>query len=76
MIAWNRVMRAHVRRAIEDYDRLGTDRFFAEHGFEPITTYGCQADSTNGRNTLPRLIKPRPRAAHQAPLARNNILSG
>jgi hypothetical protein len=39
MIAWNRVTRAHVLRAIEDYDRLGPDRFFAEHGFAPTTTY-------------------------------------
>ena len=39
MIAWDRVTRAHVLRAIEDYDRLGPDRFFAEHGFAPTTTY-------------------------------------
>lgn len=28
MIAWDRVTRAHILRAIEDYDRLGPDRFF------------------------------------------------
>ncbi|MBZ9986425.1 hypothetical protein LB572_04860 [Mesorhizobium sp. BH1-1-5] len=39
MIAWDRMTRAHVLRAIEDYDRLGPDRFFAEHGFAPTTTY-------------------------------------
>lgn len=39
MIAWDRVTRAHVLRAMEDYDRLGPDRFFAEHGFAPTTTY-------------------------------------
>ncbi|TPJ32752.1 hypothetical protein [Mesorhizobium sp. B2-8-3] len=39
MIAWDRVTRAHILRAIEDYDRLGPDRFFAEHGFAPTTTY-------------------------------------
>jgi hypothetical protein len=39
MIAWNRVSRADVVRAIEDYDRLGATRFFAEHGFAPTTTY-------------------------------------
>ncbi|RTM06466.1 MAG: hypothetical protein EKK31_13785 [Hyphomicrobiales bacterium] len=39
MIAWDPVTRAHVLRAIEDYDRLGPDRVFAEHGFAPTTTY-------------------------------------
>ncbi|TPI43704.1 hypothetical protein FJ414_02485 [Mesorhizobium sp. B3-1-6] len=39
MITWDRVTRAHILRAIEDYDRLGPDRFFAEHGFAPTTTY-------------------------------------
>ena len=39
MIAWDRVTRVHVLRAIEDYDRLGPDRFFAEHGVAPTTTY-------------------------------------
>ena len=28
-----------VVRAIHEYDRLGADRFFAEHGFAPATTY-------------------------------------
>jgi len=39
MIAWNRVTRADVLRAIREYDRLGPDRFFSEHGFAPTTTY-------------------------------------
>jgi hypothetical protein len=39
MVAWNRVSRADVLRAIEAYDRLGPGRFFAEHGFAPTTTY-------------------------------------
>jgi hypothetical protein len=39
MIAWDSVTRAHVVRAMEDYDRLGPERFFAEHGFAPTTTY-------------------------------------
>ena len=39
MVAWNRVSRADVLRAIEEYDRLGPDRFFAEHGFAQTTTY-------------------------------------
>ena len=36
---WERVKRDHVLRAIKEYDRLGPDRFFAEHGFAPTTTY-------------------------------------
>jgi hypothetical protein len=39
MVAWNRVTHADVLRAIEDYDRLGPERFFSEHGFAPTTTY-------------------------------------
>jgi hypothetical protein len=26
-------------RAIKEYDRLGPERFFSEHGFAPTTTY-------------------------------------
>ena len=36
---WDKVTRADVMRAIEEYDRLGAERFFAEHGFAPTTTY-------------------------------------
>ena len=39
MVAWNSVTRDHVLRAIKEYDRLGPERFFAEHGFAPTTTY-------------------------------------
>lgn len=39
MIAWGRVSRAEVLRAVEEYDRLGPERFFSEHGFAPTTTY-------------------------------------
>ena len=38
-IAWDNVTHAHVVRAIQEYDRLGPERFFAEHGFAPTTTY-------------------------------------
>jgi hypothetical protein len=38
-IAWDKVARADVVRAIEEYDRLGPERFFSEHGFAPTTTY-------------------------------------
>jgi hypothetical protein len=39
MVSWDRVTRADVLRAIKTYDRLGPERFFAEHGFAPTTTY-------------------------------------
>jgi len=39
MVAWDRVTRADVLRAISEYDRLGPERFFVEHGFAPATTY-------------------------------------
>jgi hypothetical protein len=39
MVAWDRVSRDHVLRAIKEYDRLGPERFFSEQGFAPTTTY-------------------------------------
>jgi hypothetical protein len=39
MVAWDRVTRADVLRAIKEYGRLGPERFFSEHGFAPTTTY-------------------------------------
>jgi hypothetical protein len=39
MIAWDRVDRTSVVRAIEEYDRLGPETFFAEHGFGPSRSY-------------------------------------
>jgi hypothetical protein len=53
MIAWDRVTRAHVVRAMEDYDRLGPERFFAEHGFAPATTYELASE---GRLYPPKAI--------------------
>ena len=38
-IAWDKVTEADVVRSIEEYDRLGPERFFAAHGFAPATTY-------------------------------------
>jgi hypothetical protein len=38
-IAWDNVTHAHVVRAIQEYDRLGPERFFSAHGFAPTTTY-------------------------------------
>ena len=39
MVAWDHVTRAEVLRAIQEYDRLGPQEFFSEHGFAPTTTY-------------------------------------
>lgn len=38
-IPWDRVTTADVERALGAYDQLGPERFFAEHGFAPTTTY-------------------------------------
>jgi hypothetical protein len=38
-IAWDKVSHADVLRAIQEYDRLGPERFFSAHGFAPTTTY-------------------------------------
>ena len=39
MVTWDKVSRDDVERAIGEYDRLGPDAFFAEHGFSYATTY-------------------------------------
>src|SRR5690349_4541773 len=39
MVTWDRVSRRAVVRAIREYDRLGPEQFFSEHGFAPTTTY-------------------------------------
>jgi hypothetical protein len=39
MVAWDPVNRTHVVHAIKEYDRLGPEAFFAQHGFAPTTTY-------------------------------------
>jgi len=42
--AWGQVTRTEVLRAIQEYDRLGPQRFFADHGFGPTTTYDLRQD--------------------------------
>ena len=37
-VVWDDVTRAEVLRAIQEYDRLGPEKFFAAHGFAPTTT--------------------------------------
>jgi len=38
-VAWDNVTRNDVVHAIQEYDRLGPEKFFSEHGFAPTTTY-------------------------------------
>ncbi len=38
-VAWDDVTPADVVRALQEYDKLGPERFFSEHGFAPTTTY-------------------------------------
>jgi hypothetical protein len=44
MTAWGHVTRNDVLRAIQEYDRLGPEQFFSEHGFAPTTTYDLIRD--------------------------------
>jgi hypothetical protein len=37
--SWSRVTRADIIRAMEEYDRLGQDRFLADYGFGRATAY-------------------------------------
>ena len=53
MVTWDHVTRADVLRAIEEYDRLGPERFFSEHGFAPTTTYEL---AWEGRRYPPKAI--------------------
>ena len=53
MIDWGQVTPAEVERAMDEYDRLGGEPFFAEHGFAPTTTYELIRD---GRTYPPKAI--------------------
>jgi hypothetical protein len=39
VIAWGEVSRDNVLAALEDYDRLGPEQFFAEHGYGQSRSY-------------------------------------
>jgi len=39
MVAWDRVTYDDVLHAIQEYDQLGPERFFSEHGFGPSRSY-------------------------------------
>ncbi len=38
-IDWSPVTAGHVKSALQEYDRLGADEFFKQHGYAPTTTY-------------------------------------
>jgi hypothetical protein len=44
MVAWDRVTESDVLAAIDEYDRLGPERFFGEHGFGPSRSYALVWD--------------------------------
>jgi hypothetical protein len=39
MVAWDQVSRDDVLTAIQDYDRLGSEQFFSQHGYGPSRSY-------------------------------------
>ena len=43
-VDWSPVRQADVVRALDEYDRLGAEQFFAAHGFAPTTTYELVRD--------------------------------
>ena len=52
-VAWDPVTTDHVVHALQEYDRLGPEKFFAAHGFAPTTTYDLVWD---GRRYPPKAI--------------------
>ena len=52
-IDWSVVTNVDVMTAINDYDRLGAEQFFAEHGFAPATTYDL---AWNNRTYPPKAV--------------------
>ncbi|HEY1650955.1 MAG TPA: hypothetical protein VGG09_03650 [Acidimicrobiales bacterium] len=39
MVSWDEVTQADVVRALQEYDRLGPEKFFATHGFSRTLSY-------------------------------------
>jgi hypothetical protein len=62
MVAWDRVTRRDVLRAIHDYDRLGPEQFFSEHGFAPTTTYELVWDKHRRKSARQTRIQHREKA--------------
>jgi hypothetical protein len=52
-VAWDPVTTDHVVHALQEYDHLGPEKFFAAHGFAPTTTYDLVWD---GRRYPPKAI--------------------
>jgi hypothetical protein len=52
-VVWDPVTTDHVVRALQEYDQLGPEKFFAAHGFAPTTTYDLVRD---GRRYPPKAI--------------------
>ena len=59
MVEWDRVTNRDVLPAIHEYDRLGPEQFFSQHGFAPTITYELVRD---GRCYPPKAILS---AAHE-----------
>lgn len=53
MVNWDPVTRHDVDRAMEEYDGLGAEAFFASYGFAPTTTYELVA---KGRRYPPKAV--------------------
>jgi hypothetical protein len=56
-VDWSPVTPGHVKNAIKEYDRLGADAFFKQHGYAPTTTY----DLITSEGTYPPKARIRPR---------------
>ena len=52
-IDWTPVTADHVVAALDEYDTMGADAFFAEHGFAPTLSYDLVRD---GRTYPPKAI--------------------
>ncbi len=39
MVAWDQVRHDDVLAALQDYDRLGPEQFFSQHGYGPSRSY-------------------------------------
>jgi hypothetical protein len=52
-VVWDPVTTDHVVHALQEYDQLGPENFFAAHGFAPTTTYDLVWD---GRRYPPKAI--------------------
>ena len=62
MGAWDRVTRRDVLRAIHEYDRLGPEQFFSEHGFallRPMSGSGINAVTRRKQFWAPLMSSPR-----------------